>query len=179
MKIKGLTVQKVLVVAGGRHRHRELRRPHPRPRDAAAGVHGEPGRRDRHRGGRGQDAGEDRHACRSIRTYGLLPHQALALGFVLYRDFNQVKAAAKIMEQLYTAFMSNGARWPRSIRWSRRRTGEVLALDAKIVIDDNELDLAPGPRRRCATTPPRSRARRRRGGRTSRSSSSTATSAAW
>ena len=35
-------------------------------------------------------------------TYGLLPHQALALGFVLYRDFNQVKAAARIMEQLYS-----------------------------------------------------------------------------
>ena len=33
-------------------------------------------------------------------TYGLLPHQALALGFALYRHFNQVKAAARIMEQL-------------------------------------------------------------------------------
>jgi succinyl-CoA synthetase beta subunit len=43
-------------------------------------------------------------------TYGLLPHQALGLGFALYRDFNQVKAAAKIMEQLYAVFTGNG--WP-------------------------------------------------------------------
>src|SRR5688572_3145402 len=41
-------------------------------------------------------------------TYGLFPHQALALAFSLYRDFNQVKAAAKIMEQLYSAFVANG-----------------------------------------------------------------------
>ena len=37
-------------------------------------------------------------------TYGLLPHQALTLAFALYQDFNQVKAAARIMEQLYAVF---------------------------------------------------------------------------
>ena len=51
-------------------------------------------------------------------TYGLLPHQALALAFALYRDFAQVKAAAKIMEQLYTRVRRPTApRSPRSIRW--------------------------------------------------------------
>ena len=69
-------------------------------------------------------------------------------------------------------------RSPRSTRWSTTPDGQVLALDAKIVIDDNELFGGPTSAR-CATTPPRSRARRRRGAPTCRSSSSTAMSAAW
>jgi succinyl-CoA synthetase beta subunit len=76
-------------------------------------------------------------------TYGLLPHQALALGFALYRDFNQVKAAARIMEQLYAVFTANGCALAEINPLVTTPAGQVLALDAKIVIDDNELFWRP------------------------------------
>jgi succinyl-CoA synthetase beta subunit len=76
-------------------------------------------------------------------TYGLLPHQALGLGFALYRDFNQVKAAAKIMEQLYAVFTGNGCSLAEINPLATTPAGQVLALDAKIVIDDNELFWRP------------------------------------
>ena len=79
-------------------------------------------------------------------TYGLLPHQALALAFALYRDFTQVKAAARIMEQLYTVFTGNGCSLAEINPLVTTPAGQVLALDAKIVIDDNELFWRPGPR---------------------------------
>jgi succinyl-CoA synthetase beta subunit len=76
-------------------------------------------------------------------TYGLFPHQALSLAFVLFRDFAQVKAAAKIMEQLYAAFVANGASLAEINPLVTTPDGRVLALDAKIVIDDNELFWRP------------------------------------
>jgi succinyl-CoA synthetase beta subunit len=76
-------------------------------------------------------------------TYGLLPHQALTLGFALYTDFNQVKAVARIMEQLYTVFTGNGCSLAEINPLVTTPTGQVLALDAKIVIDDNELFWRP------------------------------------
>ena len=76
-------------------------------------------------------------------TYGLLPHQALSLGFSLYRDFNQVKAAARIMEQLYTVFTGNGCSLAEINPLVTTDGGQVLALDAKISIDDNELFWRP------------------------------------
>ena len=41
--------------------------------------------------------------------YGLQPFEAMQLGFFLYRDVKQARAAARILEQLYDAFMTNGA----------------------------------------------------------------------
>jgi succinyl-CoA synthetase beta subunit len=76
-------------------------------------------------------------------TYGLFPHQSLALAFSLYRDFNQVKAAAKIMEQLYSAFVANGCSLAEINPLVTTPDGRVLALDAKIVVDDNELFWRP------------------------------------
>jgi succinyl-CoA synthetase beta subunit len=76
-------------------------------------------------------------------VYGLLPHQALALGFSLYRDFNHVRSAARILEQLYRVFTSNGASLAEINPLVTTPGGRVLALDAKIVIDDNELDRRP------------------------------------
>jgi succinyl-CoA synthetase beta subunit len=75
--------------------------------------------------------------------YGLLPHQALGLAFTLYNDFTQVRAAARIMEQLYQAFMANGASLMEVNPLVTRADGKVIALDAKIVIDDNELERRP------------------------------------
>jgi succinyl-CoA synthetase beta subunit len=76
-------------------------------------------------------------------VYGLLPHQALALAFGLYDDIRQVRTAARIMEQLYRVFVSNGATLAEINPLVTTPSGEVLALDAKISIDDNELDRRP------------------------------------
>jgi succinyl-CoA synthetase beta subunit len=76
-------------------------------------------------------------------TIGLLPHQALTLAFTLYRDFAHVKAAARIMEQLYRVFTDNGASLAEINPLVTTPDGRVLALDAKVSIDDNELDRRP------------------------------------
>lgn len=71
--------------------------------------------------------------------YGLLPHQAAALGFGLYRDLAQVRAAAAIAEKLYAAFYAVGASLAEINPLATTPDGRVLALDAKLVVDDNEL----------------------------------------
>ncbi len=75
--------------------------------------------------------------------YGLLPHQAMSLAFFLYDDFAKVRAAARIMEQLYQVFMANGATLAEINPLATTPEGKVLALDAKVVLDDNELDRRP------------------------------------
>jgi succinyl-CoA synthetase beta subunit len=75
--------------------------------------------------------------------YGLLPHQAQALAFALYRDLAQVRAAATIMQQLYTAVYAVGASLAEINPLVTTPDGRVVALDAKIAIDDNELDRRP------------------------------------
>nr|MBA2628039.1 ADP-forming succinate--CoA ligase subunit beta [Gemmatimonadales bacterium] len=76
-------------------------------------------------------------------VYGLLPHQAQTLAFTLYTDIRQVRAAAKIMEQLWHVFVSSGASLAEINPLVTTPDGQVLALDAKVVIDDNELDRRP------------------------------------
>jgi succinyl-CoA synthetase beta subunit len=75
--------------------------------------------------------------------YGLQPYQASELGFFLFDDVKQVRAAAKIMTQLYRAFMKNDASLAEINPLVVTPAGEVLALDAKISIDDNALDRHP------------------------------------
>jgi succinyl-CoA synthetase beta subunit len=75
--------------------------------------------------------------------YGLLSFQALRLACFLYDDFRQATAAARIMGQLYKAFMENGASLAEINPLVALRGGEIVALDAKMVIDDNELDRRP------------------------------------
>jgi succinyl-CoA synthetase beta subunit len=75
--------------------------------------------------------------------YGLMPFQAMELGFFLYPDAAKARAAAKIMQQLYRAFMENGASLAEINPLVVTPAGEVIALDAKISIDDNELDRLP------------------------------------
>jgi len=72
--------------------------------------------------------------------YGLQPYQASELGFFLFDDVKKVRAAAKIMQQLYTAFMKSDASLAEINPLVVTPAGEVLALDAKISIDDNALD---------------------------------------
>ena len=75
--------------------------------------------------------------------YGLLPHQALQLALFLYQNISQARAAAKIMEQLYQVFTSNGCSLAEINPLVTTPDGRVVALDAKVSIDDNELDRRP------------------------------------
>ena len=76
-------------------------------------------------------------------VHGLLGFEALQMGLFLYEDIKQARAAAKIMHQLYQAFWSNGASLAEINPLVTTPAGEVVALDAKMVIDDNELDRRP------------------------------------
>jgi len=75
--------------------------------------------------------------------YGLLPHQGLGLGLRLYRNVAQARLAAEIMTKLYAACYAVGASLAEINPLATTPDGQVLALDAKIVIDDNELDRRP------------------------------------
>jgi len=75
--------------------------------------------------------------------YGLQPFQAMRLGFFLYDDLAKARAAAKIMQQLYTGFMQSGCSLAEINPLVVTPAGDVVALDAKMVIDDNELDRRP------------------------------------
>ncbi len=75
--------------------------------------------------------------------YGLRAYEAMQLAFFLYSDIKQVRAAAKILQQLYAAFSENGGSLAEINPLVTTPAGEVVALDAKMVIDDNELERRP------------------------------------
>jgi succinyl-CoA synthetase beta subunit len=75
--------------------------------------------------------------------YGLQPFEAMQMGFFLYSDVKQARAAARIMQQLYQAFIANGCSLAEINPLVVTPQGEVIAVDAKMVIDDNELDRLP------------------------------------
>ena len=75
--------------------------------------------------------------------YGLLDFEAQRMGFFLYKDAKQARAAAKIMKALYHAFIRSGASLAEINPLVVTPKGDVLALDAKMVVDDNELDRHP------------------------------------
>jgi succinyl-CoA synthetase beta subunit len=71
--------------------------------------------------------------------YGLLAHQALGLGFRLFSDGARARAAADIMTRLYETFWAVGGSLAEINPLAETPDGRVLALDAKISVDDNEL----------------------------------------
>jgi succinyl-CoA synthetase beta subunit len=75
--------------------------------------------------------------------YGFLPHQAYLLATKLYTDAKQQRAAAKILQQLYTAFVQAGASLAEINPLITTPDGTVKAIDAKFNIDDNELFRRP------------------------------------
>ncbi|HVF40026.1 MAG TPA: ADP-forming succinate--CoA ligase subunit beta [Gemmatimonadaceae bacterium] len=75
--------------------------------------------------------------------YGLQSFEAMEMGFFLYKDVKQARAAAKIMQQLYSAFTKSGASLAEINPLVTTPAGDVVALDAKMVVDDNELDRLP------------------------------------
>jgi len=142
MSIKGLTVQKVLVVPAatiasesyvGLIMDRESQRPVFMV-SAAGGVDIE------------EVAARTPEKINRLAVdprYGLLSHQALGLALSLYRDFAQARSAAGIMQRLYQVFVDNGASLAEINPLVTTPDGSVLALDAKISIDDNELERRP------------------------------------
>jgi succinyl-CoA synthetase beta subunit len=75
--------------------------------------------------------------------YGLLPFEALGLGYFLYQDASKARAAARIMAQLYNAFQSSGATLAEINPLVTQPDGSLIAVDAKMVIDDNGLERSP------------------------------------
>ncbi len=75
--------------------------------------------------------------------YGLLPHQALGLAFRLFRPIEQARQAADIMRRLYQVLWQCGASLVEINPLVTTPQGAVLALDAKLVVDDNELERRP------------------------------------
>jgi succinyl-CoA synthetase beta subunit len=91
-------------------------------------------------------AARDPDAIRRLAVdprYGLLPYQAYELATALYDDIKQQRATAKILQQLYTAFVASGASLAEINPLVTTPAGEVKALDAKFNIDDNELFRLP------------------------------------
>ncbi len=75
--------------------------------------------------------------------YGLRSYEAMRMGFFLYSDIKLVKQAAKIMQQLYAAFMASGCSLAEINPLVGTPDGTLLAVDGKMVVDDNELDRRP------------------------------------
>jgi succinyl-CoA synthetase beta subunit len=71
--------------------------------------------------------------------YGLLPFEAYWLASTLYDDIKQQRACAKILQQLYGAFVDSGASLAEINPLITTPDGSVKAIDAKMNIDDNEL----------------------------------------
>ena len=75
--------------------------------------------------------------------WGLLPHQAYELAVALYDDAKLQRQAAKIMTQLYEAFMNSDASLAEINPLITTPDGVVKAIDAKVSIDDNALFRRP------------------------------------
>jgi succinyl-CoA synthetase beta subunit len=142
MQIKGLTVEKVLVVPAadiasesyvGFIVDRATQRPVLMV-SAAGGVDIEEV---------AAKTPEKIHRLPVDPRYGLLPHQAQGLAFHLYKDVTQVRQAADLMRRLYDVVYAVGASLAEINPLVTTPDGKVQALDAKIVVDDNELDRHP------------------------------------
>lgn len=70
---------------------------------------------------------------------GLLPFQARNLAYKLYREIGQVRKAAEIITKAYDLFWEKDCSLVEINPLITNTAGEVIALDAKINIDDNGL----------------------------------------
>ena len=75
--------------------------------------------------------------------YGLRGYEAMRMGFFLYPDVKLARQAAKIMQGLYAAFMASGCSLAEINPLVGTPTGVLIAVDGKMVVDDNELDRHP------------------------------------
>jgi succinyl-CoA synthetase beta subunit len=75
---------------------------------------------------------------------GLRAFEATKLAMFVYRDFKLVRQAASIIGKLFNVFMECDASLAEINPLIVTRDGQLLALDAKIVLDDNALFRHPG-----------------------------------
>ncbi len=75
--------------------------------------------------------------------YGFRPYESMQLGFFLYSDAALARSAARILRQMYQAFIESGASLTEINPLATTPGGELVAVDAKMVIDDNELERHP------------------------------------
>jgi succinyl-CoA synthetase beta subunit len=138
MDIKGITVERVLVapavdIASEAYAGIVIDRASRRPVmmvSAAGGVDIE------------EVARETPEKIRRVEIdprHGLLGHQATALGFALYDDLKLVRRAAGVFRGLYTAFLDVDASLAEINPLVVTKAGEILAIDAKLNLDDNAL----------------------------------------
>ncbi|HKK27814.1 MAG TPA: ADP-forming succinate--CoA ligase subunit beta [Gemmatimonadota bacterium] len=71
--------------------------------------------------------------------YGLLNHQAARLAFHLYDDIGVVRQASDVLLGLWEAYRDSGATLAEVNPLVVTPDGDVVAIDAKMNIDDNEL----------------------------------------
>ncbi len=83
------------------------------------------------------------HRLRVDPRYGLLPHQAYGLATRLYSGSGLARQGARVISQLYDAFVDNGASMAEINPLISTTEGQVKAIDAKVTIDDNELFRRP------------------------------------
>jgi succinyl-CoA synthetase beta subunit len=138
MEIKGLEVRKVLVAAAidianeayvGIIVDRASRRPVLMV-SAAGGVDIEEVARE---------TPEKIHRVEIDPRYGIMTHQAMALGFALYDELDRVRGAAQVFQRLYAAFEAIDASLAEVNPLVVSSSGEILAIDAKVNLDDNAL----------------------------------------
>ena len=70
---------------------------------------------------------------------GLQPYQCRRVGFALQLEMEQIKVLTRIMSGLYRLFLEKDASLLEINPLSVTDTGELLALDAKMNVDDNAL----------------------------------------
>ena len=91
-------------------------------------------------------AAENPDAIRKLRVdpaYGLLNHQAMGLAFSLYDDAKLARQAGSIIKKLYAAYLASDATLLEINPLIVDDEGRVLAIDAKMNIDDNALFRLP------------------------------------
>jgi len=75
--------------------------------------------------------------------YGLLPYEAADLAWFLYPDAARARAATEILRRLYDAFVACGASLVELNPLVTRPDRTLVAVDAKMVIDENALARHP------------------------------------
>ncbi|MEE9269619.1 MAG: ADP-forming succinate--CoA ligase subunit beta [Candidatus Krumholzibacteria bacterium] len=138
MDIKGLTVEKVLVteavdIATEIYLAVIMDRSAQRPlimASAAGGVEIEQVARDNP---------EAIHRLLVDPLYGVLPFQSRSLAQTLHADFAVAKQIASIIEKLYRAFVRCDASLAEVNPLVVTPAGEVVAIDAKVNVDDSAL----------------------------------------
>jgi succinyl-CoA synthetase beta subunit len=86
-----------------------------------------------------REAPEQIHRVAIDPRYGLMTHQAMALGFALYDELDRVREAARIFQSLYAAFEAIDASLAEVNPLVVTAGGELQAIDAKVNLDDNAL----------------------------------------